>query len=175
MNDIERLAAENARLKAILSRQGFKIEYTKTGDIGRVIAPRAKAEKHTAVYWARKRGYTGNMSFVRTITKDKAVGLRKFKNAVERGELVKEAQVFLKSNGYHVPNKFFNRVPTYVLKNNDFYENVNAILNSTAESDAKDLEDKDIKYSIQTSVDRIKKIPKPKAALKSIPKVVIIP
>jgi len=170
MNDIERLASENARLKAILSRQGFKIKYTENGNISRIISPRAKAEKHTAVYWARKRGYTGNMSFVRTITKDKAVGLRKFKNAVERGELVKDAQTFLKSNGYHVPNKFFNKVPTYVLKNNDFYENVNAILNSTAESDAKELDDSSIKYSIKTSVDRIKKLPK----IKALPKVVIL-
>lgn len=167
--DIERLAAENARLKAILAKQGFTIKYAESGDIKRIIAPRKRAEKHTAVYWARKRGYTGSMSFVRTITKDKAIGLRKFKNSVERGELIKEAQVFLKSNGYHVPNKFFNKVPTYVLKNNDFYENVNAILNSTAESDAKELDDSSIKYSIKTSVDRIKKLPK----IKAIPKVVI--
>lgn len=175
MNDIERLAAENARLKAILSKQGFTIKYTENGSINRIIAPRAHKEKHTAVYWAKKRGYSGNMSFVRKATKDRAIGLQKFKNTVERGELVKEAQTFLKSNGYHVPNKFFNRVPTYVLKNNDFYENVNAILNSTAESDAKDLEDKDIKYSIKTSVDRIKKLPKVSAVVKAIPKVVIIP
>lgn len=175
MNDIERLAAENARLKAILSKQGFTIKYTENGTISRIIKPRAHKEKHTAVYWAKKRGYSGNMSFVRKATKDRAIGLQKFKNTVERGELVKEAQVFLKSNGYHVPNKFFNRVPTYVLKNNDFYENVNAILNSTAESDAKELEDKDIKYSIKTSVDRIKKMPKIASAVKAIPKVVIIP
>lgn len=174
MNDIERLAAENARLKAILSKQGFTIKYAESGDIKRIIAPRAKKEKHTAVYWARKRGYSGNMSFVRKATKDRAIGLQKFKNTVERGELVKEAQTFLKANGYHVPNKFFNRVPTYVLKNNDFYENVNAILNSTAESDAKDLEDKDIKYSIKTSVDRIKKLPKAAAVVKAIPKVIIV-
>jgi len=172
MNDIERLAAENARLKAILSKQGFTIKYTENGDIKRIISPRAKREKHTAVYWARKRGYSGNMSYVRKATKDRAIGLQKFKNTVERGELVKEAQTFLKSNGYHVPNKFFNRVPTYVLKNNDFYENVNAILNSTAESDAKELEDKDIKYSIKTSADRIKKIPK--TVVKSIPKAIIV-
>lgn len=165
--DIERLAAENARLKAILSKQGYTFKYAETGDLKRIIRPRRPVQKHTAVYWARKRGYTGSMSFVRSATKDKAIGLRKFKNEVERGELVKEAQTFLKQNGYHVPNKFFNRVPTYVLKNNDFYENVNAILNSTAESDAKELDDSSIKYSIKTSVDRIKKIPK---AVKVVPK-----
>ena len=55
MNDIERLASENARLKAILSRQGFKIKYSENGDISRIISPRAKAEKHTAVYWATTR------------------------------------------------------------------------------------------------------------------------
>lgn len=157
MNDIERLAAENARLKSILSKQGFKITYAKTGEINRITAPRRPTEKHTAIYWARKRGYRGATSLVRRITKNKAVGLRKFKNAVERAELIRDAKAFLYSNGYNVPDKFFDRVPTYVLKNNDFYENVNAVLNSTAESDATELDNSTIRYSMNVSVDRIKR------------------
>lgn len=159
--DVEDYAAENARLRKILESSGFKLTFDKTGKLDKVIkpkAPRKPTVKHTAVYWARQRGFNGpSLSLVRKLTKDKAVSLRKYKNATERAELVKDASQFLKANGYNVPDKFFNKVPTYVLKNNDFYENVNAVLNSTAESDAKELDEGSIKYSINTSIDRIKR------------------
>lgn len=158
MNDLERLAAENARLKAVLSRQGFKITYSaKTGDIVRISAPRTKTPRHTAVTWARKKGIKMPLGAVRKLTKDKAATERKFKNAIERTELIKDAKDYLAGNGFKIPDKFFNKVPTYVLKNTDFYENVNAILNSTAESDTDELDNSTIKYSMETSVDRIRK------------------
>lgn len=171
MDDYERLAAENARLKAILSKNGFKITYNPTtGSIARVSKPRIAPVKHTAVTWAKKSGIRTSISLVRKTTGDKAISKRKFKNLVERSELIKDAKEFLKTSGYNIPDKFFNKVPTYVLKNTDFYENVNAILNSTAESDEGELDNSTIKYSMETSVDRIRKANqravKPKAKLK---------
>lgn len=158
MNDLERLAAENARLKAVLAKQGFKITYNaKTGDIARISAPRTKAPRHTATTWARKKGIKMPLGMVRRLTKDKAITERKFKNMVERTELIKDAKQYLAGNGFKIPDKFFNKVPTYVLKNTDFYENVNAILNSTAESDADELDNTTLKYSMETSVDRIRR------------------
>lgn len=158
--DIESLAAENARLKAILSKQGFKITYKKTGEIRHISAPRRPTEKHTAIYWARKRGFKGTMGLVRRITKDHAVTSRKFKNAVERADLIRDAKAFLQSNGYKIANKFFDKIPTYVLKNNDFYENVNAILNSSAETDETELDNSTINQAMDASVDRIKRLTK---------------
>lgn len=160
MNDIERLAAENARLKAALGKQGFKITYRPTGEINKIVAPRKPIQKYTAINWTKKRGYTGSIQLVRQLTKDKAVGLRKFKNAVERAELIRDAKAFLAANGYKIPDKFFHKVPMYVLKNNDFYQNINSILNSTAESDATELDEKTIRYSMNTSLDRIRKVNK---------------
>lgn len=157
MTDLERLAAENARLKAVLSKRGFKITYKSTGELKSIRAPRRPVEKHTAVYWAKKRGYKSSMGLVRKLTKNKAIGLRKFKNMVERAELLRDTRAFLYSNGYDVPEKFFKKVPTYVLKSNDFYENVNAVLNSTAESEASELTPEVIQHSISMSVGRIKK------------------
>lgn len=175
MDDYERLAAENARLKSILSKAGFNITYnSKTGSIARVSAPRAATVKHTAVTWARKSGIKSSISLVRKASKDKAITSSKFKNLVERSELIKDAKDFLKTSGYKIPDKFFNKVPTYVLKNTDFYENVNAILNSTAETDEGELDQSTIKYSMETSVDRIRKanqkITKPKTKIKTIVK-----
>lgn len=158
MSDIERYAAENARLKAILSQQGFKITYKPTGEINKITAPRRPAEKHTAINWAKRRGYKGSMAAVRRITKDKAITARKFKNAVERAELIRDAKAFLYSNGYKVPDKFFKKVPTYVLKNNDFYENVNAILNSSAETDETELDNSTINQAMDASIDRIRRL-----------------
>jgi hypothetical protein len=159
MDNLERLAAENARLKAVLSKQGFKITYSvKTGEIAHITAPRRPMPKHTAVTWAHKKNIKTPNSLVRKLTKDKAITERKFKNSLERAELIKDAKEFLKGNGYSIADKFFNKVPTYVLKNTDFYENVNAILNSTAEDDGTDLDNSTINYSMQTSVDRIKRL-----------------
>lgn len=160
MSDIERYAAENARLKAILEQQGFRITYKPTGEINKITAPRRPTEKHTAINWAKRRGYKGSMSLVRRITRDRAVSARKFKNAVERAELIRDAKAFLASNGYKVPNKFFDKVPTYVLKNNDFYENVNAILNSSAESDETELDNSTINQAMDASVTRIRRLTK---------------
>jgi hypothetical protein len=160
MSDIERYAAENARLKAILEQQGFKITYKPTGEINKITAPRRPMEKHTAINWAKRRGYKGSVAAVRRMTKDKAITARKFKNAVERAELIRDAKAFLLSNGYKVPDKFFDKVPTYVLKNNDFYENVNAILNSSAESDETELDNSTINHAMDASVDRIKRLTK---------------
>jgi len=169
MEDYERLAAENARLKAILTKNGFNITYDpKTGSIARVSKPRIKTVRHTPVTWAKKSGIRTSISLVRKATNDKAITKRRFKILVERSELIKDAKEFLKTSGYNIPDKFFNKVPTYVLKNTDFYENVNAILNSTAESDEGELDNSTIKYSMETSVDRIRKAnqktAKPKAA-----------
>lgn len=158
--DIEGLAAENARLKALLSKQGFKITYKPTGEIHRISAPRKATEKHTAIYWARKRGFKSSMGLVRRITKDRAVSARKFKNAIERADLIRDAKAFLYSNGYKIPNKFFDKIPTYILKNNDFYENVNAILNSSAENDETELDNTTINQAMDSSVDRIKRLTK---------------
>jgi hypothetical protein len=158
MTDIERLAAENAKLKALLSKQGFKIVYKSTGDIDKVIRPRSAPKKYTAVTWARKRGYKNPMGLVKQITKNKPIGLRKFKNAVDRAEKINNGRAWLLANGYSLPEKFFARIPNYVLNNNDFYENVNAILNSMAEGgDAKDLDERTIRYSMKVSVERIKR------------------
>lgn len=159
--DVEKLRAfggDNAYMKAVLEQHGFKITYKPNGTIARVSAPRKPAVKHTAVTWARQRGYRSSMSLVRKMTKNKAVSLRKFKNAVERAALINDAKAFLAGNGYKIPDKFFNKVPTYVLKNNDFYENVNAILNSTAESDQPELDNGTINQSIVASIDRVKKM-----------------
>lgn len=160
--DIENLAAENARLKALLAKQGFKITYNpKTGTIARITAPRKPIVKHTAVNWARKRGYKGSLGLVRSITKDKAIGLRKFKNAMERAEHIRDAKAFLFANGYTIPDKFFNKVPMYVLKNNGFYENVRALFDSlTKQSEAKELDKDEIQYAMELSVERIKKLNK---------------
>ena len=184
MKDVENLAAENARLKQILQEHGFKITYNrKTGSIDKVSAPRKPAIQHTAVTWARKTGIGVNktlerkagkragVAYARYVTKDKKMTLRKYKNLIERGALIQEAQNFLKQNNYKVPDKFFNKIPTYVLKSNDFYENVNAILNSTAESDAAELDDKTINYAMTFSVDRIRRANKKIDKTKKKPKV----
>lgn len=159
LEKLKALAADNAHMKAVLSQHGFKFTYSsKTGTINKIITPRKPIEKHTAVNWAKKRGYKSSMALVRKITKNKAVGLRKFKNAVERAALINDAKIFLAGNGFKVPDKFFNKVPMYVLQNNDFYENVNAVLNSTAESDQPELDNETIVHSITASVDRVKKM-----------------
>lgn len=157
MDDIERLAAENARLKAILSKQGFKITYnSKTGSISRITPPRKPAQKHTVVTWANKRGYTGSMALARKITKNKAVSLRSFKNAVERAGLIREAKDFLSGEGYKLPDRYFEKIPTYVLKNNNFYEDLNRMYNYVNESEADELTNENIRQATDEVVRRIK-------------------
>ena len=156
--DLEAYAAENARLKAILSNQGFKITYTKVGAINKIVAPRAPIVKHTAVTWARKQGYKGSMGLVRSLTKNRAIGLRKFKNSVERAALIQEGKSFLYSEGFKVPNKYFNKIPMYALKSNDFYETVNAILNSGAEDDEENLSNDQIVRAMDGALLRMKRI-----------------
>jgi hypothetical protein len=170
MTDVERLAAENARLKAILSKQGFKFVYSpKTGEIRTIVSPRKPTVQHTAVTWAKKRGYKGSMGIAKAITKNRKITLRKFKKAVERGEAIKHTQNYLKQEGYLVHQKFFNKIPTYILKNNAFYENLNYDFRyaNESENDA-EFDDAAIRKSINKSVDRIKKANK---KVKSTPKI----
>lgn len=159
MQDIERLAAESARLKAFLEKEGFKISYNpKTGAVAKITKQRKPPQKYVAVTWARKRGFKGSLSALKAITKNKKIGLRAYKNAVDRAESVNDARSYLYANGYNVDERFFKKVPNYVLKNNGFYENVRAILDSMAESEQRDITDEDITYSMQVSADRIRKL-----------------
>lgn len=155
--DIEQLAAENARLKAILANQGFKITYdSKTGTISKVTAPRKPAQKYTVITWAKKRGYTGSMALAKKITKNKSVSLRKFKNAVERANLIKEAKEYLIKDGYVLSDKYFDKIPTYVLKHNAFYDNLNTMFNYVNESEEDELTNENIKQAFDEVVRRIR-------------------
>lgn len=167
--DIERLAAENARLKAALSKHGFTITYTKTGTINRITKPRKPRVQHTAVTWARKLNISADRSlerktgkragtaYVRRVTKDRKMTLRKYKNLLERGELIREAQDYLKQDGFKIPSKYFDKVPTYVLKNNAFYENINNMFNYDEVNDSGELDNDTIKKAMDTSIKRIRK------------------
>lgn len=159
--DIENLAAENARLKSILAKAGYKISYNqKTGAIARVSKPRKPAARHTAVTWSKKRGFKLPNSIVRRITKNKAVSYRKYKNALERAELIKNGQEFLKQNGYNVPSKFFDKIPTYALKDNAFYATAGQFLHyQTDNEDGEgEIDEKEIAKVLKASVTRVRKL-----------------
>jgi hypothetical protein len=158
--DIENLAAENARLKAYLSRKGIKITYNKNGSISRIAKPARPMQRHTAITWARKKNIRSSMSMVRRMTKNRAVTERKFKNAVERAELIKEGRAFLAQNGYKIPAKFFDKIPTYALRDNAFYSTVGQNLHyrdgneeGESEVDAADIQD-----ALKGGVQRIRKM-----------------
>lgn len=158
--DIENYAAENARLKAYLSRKGVKITYTKSGTIKSISAPRKPMKRHTAVTWARKKNIKSSISMVRKMTKNKAVTERKFKNALERAELIKDGQAFLAQNGYKIPSKFFEKIPTYALRDNAFYSTVGQYIHyQTDNEDGEgELDQRDIQKALKGGVQRIKKL-----------------
>lgn len=158
--DIEDLAAENARLKAYLNRKGIKITYNTNGTIKRIAAPSRPVRRHTAVTWARKKNYRSSMSMVRRMTKDRAITERKFKNAVERAELIKEGQAFLAQNGYKIPAKFFDKIPTYALRDNAFYSTVGQNLHyrdGNEEGEA-EVDEQEIQQALKGGVTRIRKL-----------------
>jgi len=164
MTDIERLAAENATLKAALSKRGFTITYSKIGTINKIVAPRRPAIKHTAVTWAKKRGYLSSVSLVKTMTGNKKITLRKMKNMMERAEMIKDGQAYLISEGFKIPRKYLSKIPTYILKNNAFYENINTFLKKPSdptvaiELEEGELSNESIKKTIDTSISRLKKL-----------------
>lgn len=158
--DIDNLAAENARLKAYLSRRGIKITYHPSGAIRSIAAPRKPAVRHTAATWARKKNIKSSISMVRRMTKNKAITERKFKNAVERAELIKEGQDFLAQNGYKIPTKFFDKIPTYALRDNAFYSTVGQYIHyQTDNEDGEgELNEAEIQKALRGGVQRIKKL-----------------
>lgn len=158
--DFEKLAAENARLKAYLSNKGVQITYHTNGTIKRIATPRKPAARHTAVTWSRKKNMKGSLSLVRKITKNRAVTERKFKNALERAELIKDGQSFLAQNGYKIPSKFFDKIPTYALRDNAFYSTVGQYIHyQTDNEDGEgELDERDIQKALQGGVQRIKKL-----------------
>lgn len=158
--DIENLAAENARLKAYLSRKGIKITYHPSGAIRSIAAPRKPAARHTAVTWSKKKNIKGSISMVRRMTKNKAITERKFKNALERAEMIKEGQAFLAQNGYKIPTKFFDKIPTYALRDNAFYSTVGQYIHyQTDNEDGEgELDPAEIQKALKGGVQRIKKL-----------------
>lgn len=187
MNDQERLAVENKKLREALSKAGFSVSYKQNQIVIKKRKPKkprktnldisvpktAKSsvsiktpsvkrpnvtEKHTAKTWAKRRGFKTNPTYARRASADKAISLQRFKNLIERTELIQDARMYLYENDYKIPAKFFDRVPTYVLKNNDFYENVNKILNSKAESEGKDIDISDMQKAIEASIKRIRRV-----------------